>query len=100
MTDVLYLAWRYLAYHKVKTIVLVLTVAIIVFLPVGLDIDKVRFGAVKQILARGGKQTGQSLIVHLEIARSDFGTNAATNAFGRLMQDSHRELSASTGCIL
>jgi putative ABC transport system permease protein len=38
MTDVLYLAWRYLAYHKVKTIVLVLAVAIIVFLPVGLDI--------------------------------------------------------------
>lgn len=38
MTDVLYLAWRYLAYHKVKTTVLVLAVAIIVFLPVGLDI--------------------------------------------------------------
>jgi putative ABC transport system permease protein len=38
MTDVLYLAWRYLAYHRVKTLVLVLAVAIIVFLPVGLDI--------------------------------------------------------------
>lgn len=38
MNDVLYLAWRYLAYHKVKTVVLVLAVAIIVFLPVGLDI--------------------------------------------------------------
>ena len=38
MTDVLYLAWRYLAYHKVKTFVLVSAVAIIVYLPVGLDI--------------------------------------------------------------
>ena len=38
MTDVLYLAWRYLAYHKFKTIILVLAVAIIVYLPIGLDI--------------------------------------------------------------
>jgi putative ABC transport system permease protein len=38
MTDVLYLAWRYLAYHKVKTAVLVSAVAIIVYLPVGLDV--------------------------------------------------------------
>ena len=38
MTDVLYLAWRYLAYHKFKTAVLVLAVAIIVYLPIGLDI--------------------------------------------------------------
>jgi len=38
MTDVLYLAWRYLAYHKFKTIILVLAVAIIIYLPIGLDI--------------------------------------------------------------
>ena len=38
MTDVLYLAWRYLAYHKVKTAVLISAVAVIVYLPVGLDI--------------------------------------------------------------
>ena len=38
MTDVLYLAWRYLTYHKVKTFVLVSAAAIIVYLPVGLDI--------------------------------------------------------------
>ena len=36
MTDVLYLAWRYLAYHRVKTAVLVAAVAIIVYLPGGL----------------------------------------------------------------
>lgn len=38
MTDVLYLAWRYLAYHKVKTAVLVAVVAITVYLPVGLNV--------------------------------------------------------------
>ena len=38
MTDVLYLAWRYLAYHRVKTAVLVAAVAIIVYLPVGLNV--------------------------------------------------------------
>ena len=38
MSDVLYLAWRYLAYHRVKTAVLVAAVAIIVYLPVGLNI--------------------------------------------------------------
>ena len=38
MNDVAYLAWRYLAYHRVKTVVLVASVAIIVYLPVGLNI--------------------------------------------------------------
>ena len=38
MTDVLYLAWRYLAYHRFKTAVLVAAVAIIVYLPVGLNV--------------------------------------------------------------
>jgi len=38
MRDILYLAWRYLAYHKVKSVVLVTCVTVIVYLPVGLDI--------------------------------------------------------------
>ena len=38
MSDVLYLAWRYLAYHKVKTTVLVLAVTLIVYLPTGLHV--------------------------------------------------------------
>jgi putative ABC transport system permease protein len=38
VTDVLYLAWRYLGYHKGKTAVLVAAVAVIVYLPVGLNI--------------------------------------------------------------
>jgi putative ABC transport system permease protein len=38
MTDVLYLAWRYLAYHKIKTVILVASITLIVFLPVGLNV--------------------------------------------------------------
>jgi putative ABC transport system permease protein len=38
MTDVLYLAWRYLAYHKIKTAILVASIMLIVFLPVGLNV--------------------------------------------------------------
>lgn len=38
MSDVLYLAWRYLAYHRLKTVVLVMSIAAIVYLPLGLNI--------------------------------------------------------------
>ena len=36
--DVLYLAWRYLAYHRVKTLVLAASVTLIVYLPIGLNV--------------------------------------------------------------
>jgi putative ABC transport system permease protein len=38
MKDVLYLAWRYLAYHRFKTAILVLSIALIVYIPVGLRV--------------------------------------------------------------
>jgi putative ABC transport system permease protein len=38
VTDVLYLAWRYLAFNRWKTTVLVLAVTLIAFLPVGLNL--------------------------------------------------------------
>ena len=38
MSGIFLLAWRYLAYHKVKTAVLVAAVATIVYLPAALDI--------------------------------------------------------------
>jgi len=38
MSDVLYLAWRYLAYHKFKAAVMVASIALIVYLPLGLNI--------------------------------------------------------------
>jgi putative ABC transport system permease protein len=38
VTDVLYLAWRYLAHHRFKTAILVGSLSLIVFLPVGLNV--------------------------------------------------------------
>ncbi len=38
MKDLLYLAWRYLAYHRIKTAVLVASMTMIVYLPAGLNL--------------------------------------------------------------
>lgn len=38
MNHTLYMAWRYLAYHKVKTSLLVFSIALIVYLPIGLKV--------------------------------------------------------------
>ena len=38
MGELLYMAWRYLAYHRIKTIILILSITLIVFLPAGLKI--------------------------------------------------------------
>ncbi|MHC4079824.1 MAG: hypothetical protein ACYS15_01315 [Planctomycetota bacterium] len=38
MSSVLYMAWRYLAYHRYKTAVLLLSIALIVYIPVGLRV--------------------------------------------------------------
>lgn len=38
MRDILFLAWRYLIYHRLKTTVLIACVTVIVYLPVGLHI--------------------------------------------------------------
>lgn len=38
MRDTLYMAWRYLAYNRIKTVILILSITLIVFLPAGLKI--------------------------------------------------------------
>ncbi len=38
MSQILYLAWRYLAYHRFKTVILVTVITLIVFVPVGLRV--------------------------------------------------------------
>jgi putative ABC transport system permease protein len=38
MRNVLYLAWRYLAYHKIKSAILIASIMLIVYLPVGLRV--------------------------------------------------------------
>jgi putative ABC transport system permease protein len=38
MRDILYMAWRYLLYHKVKSVILVVSIALIIYLPIGLKV--------------------------------------------------------------
>ena len=38
MGDVLYLAWRYLGYHRLKTVILVTSIMLIIYLPIGLNV--------------------------------------------------------------
>ena len=38
MRDVLYLAWRYLAYHRLKTLILIGSITLILFLPAALNV--------------------------------------------------------------
>ena len=38
MSSVLYMAWRYLVYHRYKTAVLLLSITLIVYIPVGLRV--------------------------------------------------------------
>ena len=38
MNGIFYLAWRYLAYHRIKTTILVLSITLIAFLPAGLKV--------------------------------------------------------------
>jgi len=38
MSDVLYLAWRYLTYHRFKTAILVASITLIFYLPIGLNL--------------------------------------------------------------
>ena len=38
MTGLLYMAWRYLAYHRIKTMILVLSITLIAYLPIGLRV--------------------------------------------------------------
>ncbi len=38
MTDLLYMSWRYVAYHWMKSVILVAAIALIVFIPAGLRV--------------------------------------------------------------
>jgi putative ABC transport system permease protein len=50
LTDSLYLAWCYLRHHRIKTVILVASIAIISFLPVGLNVLVARSG--EELMAR------------------------------------------------
>jgi putative ABC transport system permease protein len=50
--DVLYLAWRYLLFHRVKTLIVVLSITLIAYLPIGLEVLVSR--SAEELTARAG----------------------------------------------
>ncbi len=77
MSDVLYLAWRYLAYHRFKAGLLVAAIALVLYLPIGLNI-LVQRGS-QQLTARaastdlivGAKGSGLELVLRSLYFQSD-----------------------------
>ena len=83
MSDRLYIAWRYLACHRIKTIVLVASITLIVYLPVGL---RVLVGQSQRQLTARAEAT--PLLVGakgspLELALNSLYFNAEVPALGR-----------------
>lgn len=90
MRDVLYLAWRYLAYHRFKAGLLVAAVALVLYLPVGLNI-LVRRGS-RQLTARaastdlvvGAKGSGLELVLRSLYFQSDLPSDMPFSAVRRV----------------
>jgi putative ABC transport system permease protein len=74
----LYLAWRYLAYHRLKTAILVTSITLIVFLPVGLRVlvdqssRQLTARAVATPLVVGAKGSPLELTLNTLYFRADF----------------------------
>ena len=78
MKQTLYLAWRYLSYHRVKTLILVFSITLIVYLPIGLRVlvDQ----SSRQLTARaeatplivGAKGSPLELVLNSLYFRSDY----------------------------
>ncbi|HSG81379.1 MAG TPA: ABC transporter permease, partial [Gemmatimonadota bacterium] len=78
MSRALYLAWRYLAYHRLKTAILVTSITLIVFLPVGLRVlvdqssRQLTARAVATPLLVGAKGSPLELTLNTLYFRSDY----------------------------
>ena len=84
MTDVLYLAWQYIRFHRWKTTILVLSVTLIMYLPVGLNVLVEQ--SARQLTARASATPllvgakGSPLELTLNSLYFDADTPALTNA--------------------
>ena len=78
MKQTLYLAWRYLAYHRFKTAILVTSITLIVYLPIGLRVlvdqsaRQLTARAVATPLLIGAKGSPLELVLNTLYFRSDF----------------------------
>ncbi len=87
MRELLYVAWRYLAYHRIKTAILVASIALILFLPAGLNVlvgesaDELRDRARATPLLVGGKGSPLELVLNSLYFES---APPATTSYGEL----------------
>ncbi len=78
MKQTLYLAWRYLAYHRVKTLILVFSITLIVYLPIGLRVlvdqssQQLTARAEATPLIVGAKGSPLELVLNSLYFRSDY----------------------------
>jgi len=78
MKQTLYLAWRYLAYHRVKTLILVFSITLIVYLPIGLRVlvdqssQQLTARAEATPLVVGAKGSPLELVLNTLYFRSDY----------------------------
>jgi putative ABC transport system permease protein len=77
MIDSLYIAWRYVSFHKVKTLILFASITLIVFVPAGLNVlvnesaEQLRNRAVTTPLIVGAKGSDVDLVLNSLYFESD-----------------------------
>ncbi len=78
MNQILYLAWRYLAFHRLKTFILLTSITLILYLPVGLRVlvnqssEQLTRRAEATPLVLGSKGSPLELVLNTLYFRSDF----------------------------
>jgi len=78
MRQTLYLAWRYLAFHRVKTLILLVSITLIVYLPIGLRVlvdqssQQLTARAAATPLIVGAKGSPLELVLNTLYFRSDY----------------------------
>jgi len=78
MRQTLYLAWRYLSYHRVKTLILLVSITLIIYLPIGLRVlvdqssQQLTARAAATPLIVGAKGSPLELVLNTLYFRSDY----------------------------
>lgn len=90
MSDVLYLAWRYLAFHRFKTGLLIAAIALVLYLPIGLNIlvqrgsEQLTARAASTDLVVGAKGSGLELVLRSLYFQSDVPADLPFSAMRRV----------------
>lgn len=92
MRDILYMAWKYLYYHKLKTLILVFSITLIIYLPIGLRVvvnqsaDSLTARAKSTPLILGSKGSPLELVLNSLYFESKVPDNIEYGEFLRLSE--------------